>query len=84
MAIVEAAQLLANIVSLGDPTDVENDGTAAPMGTINVQATPIAGNSGFITVELNNTLASLAALTPGPCTITITQGAGTLSVTTAQ
>jgi hypothetical protein len=85
MAVVVAGQILANITGLpySDPTDVDDDSTAAPYGDLNVFAPPAAGSAGFLTLS-PEAAAVLAQLTNGPCTITISQGAGTLNTTVSQ
>lgn len=85
MAVVVVGQILAQIVGLpgSDPTDVESDSTAATYGDINVFAPPSAGFGGFLTLS---PLASsvIATVSNGPCTITVSQGAGTLNVAVTQ
>ncbi len=85
MAVQVVSQLVGSIIGIpgGDATDVESDSTAAVQGTLNVFVQPQAGNGAFITIEpIPESVASLLA--NGPCTVTISQGAGTLNVAVAQ
>jgi hypothetical protein len=85
MAVQILGQLVANIVGLpgSDPVDVETDSTAAPYGSANVFVPPAAGSGGFLTMD-QITAAVLAACVNGPCTITVSQGSGTLNTSVAQ
>lgn len=90
MAVVVACQWLCKIVGLpySDPTDVENDSTAAPQGDINVVvgvngAGDQAGQGGFLTFS-PAAAATLASLANGPATLTLSQGSGTLNVAVTQ
>jgi hypothetical protein len=80
MAVQIVAQVVAQIVGNagGDPTDVESDSTAAGQGTVNVHIPPQAGSRGFITLE-PLPASVIAAIANGACTVTISQGAGTLN-----
>ena len=82
MAAVVFAQLEAQVVGspYGDPTDVESDTTNAPYGTVNVFLTPQAGSTGFLTLEPIVWASVGAELVNGPCTLILSQGAGTVDV----
>lgn len=90
MAVVVVGQLLGKIVGLpySDPTDVENDATAALQGDVNVVAGvngagDQAGEYAFLTIS-PVAAATIASLVNGNCTITVSQGAGTLNVAVTQ
>lgn len=79
IAQISTAQVVG--VPYGDPADVESDTTAAPQGTVNIHIPPTQGISGFLTLE-PTAAATVGALSNGACTIIISQGADTFSVTT--
>jgi hypothetical protein len=85
MALQVIAQLKAQLVNVpgGQPSDVESDTNAATQGTLNVLIPNQGGTFAFLTVE-PVAESVLAALANGACTVVISQGAGTLSVTTTQ
>jgi hypothetical protein len=85
MAVVVVGQVLANITGLPGslPTDIESDTTAASFGDINVFAPPAAGNAAYITMS-PIAAATIGSVTNGPCTVTVSQGAGTLNVAVSQ
>lgn len=86
MSLVIAGQVKANIVGLPQSyaSDVDKDSSNATQGDLCIQIPPSAGVAGFITVSPMNVSATLANLVNGPCTITISQGAGTLNTVTSQ
>jgi hypothetical protein len=78
VAVVVAGVLLGHIVGpVASPADVESDTTAATLFTCNAHVDATNMNGGFLTFPITSTL--LATLTAGPCSIIISQGAGTVS-----
>jgi hypothetical protein len=81
VAVVVAGTLLGHIVGpISAPADVESDTNAATMFTCNAHVDATNTNAGFLTFPITSAL--LATLTAGPCSITISQGAGNLSAVT--
>jgi hypothetical protein len=86
MAVTLIATLPAVLVGTGasgDPVDVENDSTAAPEGVANVHVPPAGPAGGFLTIG-PIPAATMAALAEGACTVTVTQGAGALTINPTQ
>jgi len=88
MAVIVAGTVLAQIVGqLTPPLDVEADTSSAVFGTLNVHLTSGAGQPQVlpVTIAIPVTATILATLVAGPCSVTISQGVGTLSgVTVSQ
>lgn len=85
MAAQVIAVVKANLLGVpgGLPSDVEKDATTATDGSVNVFVPPQAGSGGFLTVD--QLAASLFALVSnGPCSIIVSQGAGTVTQAVTQ